>query len=132
VTRKLKTPGGKLVLQYTAKKAKGPQTPVGDQGRIHGVRVARVRPAAGWLDSPTRQRSALCWRPKTYTRAAPLRRARSLASSRLPRACAGAPGLTAVPSAAALRRCRACAPRSTAASACRTTRRLCTARTAAC
>ena len=41
VTRKLKTPGGKLVLQYTAKKAKGPQTPVGDQGRIHGVRCPR-------------------------------------------------------------------------------------------
>ncbi len=40
-TRKLKTPGGKLVLQYTAKKAKGPQTPVGDQGRIHGVRAQR-------------------------------------------------------------------------------------------
>lgn len=36
--RKLKTPGGKLVVQYTAKKARGPQTPVGDQGRIHGVR----------------------------------------------------------------------------------------------
>jgi large subunit ribosomal protein L34e len=43
VTRKLKTPGGKLVLQYTAKKAKGPQTPVGDQGRIHGVRVLAAR-----------------------------------------------------------------------------------------
>lgn len=38
-TRKLKTPGGKLVVQYTAKKAKGPQTPAGDQGRIHGVRA---------------------------------------------------------------------------------------------
>jgi len=37
--RKLKTPGGKLVVQYTAKKARGPQTPVGDQGRIHGVRA---------------------------------------------------------------------------------------------
>lgn len=45
MTRKLKTPGGKLVLQYTAKKAKGPQTPVGDQGRIHGVRDARFRRA---------------------------------------------------------------------------------------
>ena len=46
VTRKLKTPGGKLVLQYTAKKAKGPQTPVGDQGRIHGVRCAATPPCA--------------------------------------------------------------------------------------
>jgi large subunit ribosomal protein L34e len=42
-TRKLRTPGGKLVVQYTAKKAKGPQTPAGDQGRIHGV--PRLRPA---------------------------------------------------------------------------------------
>ena len=42
VTRKLNTPGGKLVMQYTAKKAKGPQTPVGDQGRIHGVRPRAV------------------------------------------------------------------------------------------
>jgi large subunit ribosomal protein L34e len=52
VTRKLNTPGGKLVLQYTAKKAKGPQTPAGDQGRIHGVRARtnraqRRRQAAG-------------------------------------------------------------------------------------
>ncbi len=44
MTRKLKTPGGKLVLQYTAKKAKGPQTPVGDQGRIHGVRDGGTAP----------------------------------------------------------------------------------------
>jgi ribosomal protein L34E len=42
-TRKLRTPGGKLVVQYTAKKAKGPQTPAGDQGRIHGVRAPRRR-----------------------------------------------------------------------------------------
>ena len=43
-TRKLRTPGGKLVLQYTPKKAKGPQTPAGDQGRIHGVRARYAAP----------------------------------------------------------------------------------------
>lgn len=47
-TRKLRTPGGKLVVQYTAKKAKGPQTPAGDQGRIHGVRA----PLAAWVAEP--------------------------------------------------------------------------------
>ena len=40
MTRKTKTPGGRIVLQYTGKRGKGPQTPVGDLGRIHGVRSA--------------------------------------------------------------------------------------------
>mmetsp|Transcript_8866 Transcript_8866/g.22314 ORF Transcript_8866/g.22314 Transcript_8866/m.22314 type:complete len:119 (-) Transcript_8866:149-505(-) len=37
VVRKLHTPGGKLTIQYVKKKTKGPQTPSGDHGRIHGV-----------------------------------------------------------------------------------------------
>ena len=35
--RKLRTPGGKLSIQYVKKKTKGPQTPSGDHGRIHGI-----------------------------------------------------------------------------------------------
>ena len=35
--RKLNTPGGKATLHYTKKRAKGPQTPAGDHGVIHGV-----------------------------------------------------------------------------------------------
>ena len=42
--RKLRTPGGKLTLHLVKKRAKGPQTPAGDQGRIHGV--PHLRPAA--------------------------------------------------------------------------------------
>lgn len=38
VVRRVKTPGGRLVVQYVAKRARGPQTPSGDQGRINGVR----------------------------------------------------------------------------------------------
>ena len=34
--RKLHTPGGKLTVQYVGKKTKGPQTPSGDLGKIHG------------------------------------------------------------------------------------------------
>jgi hypothetical protein len=37
VQRKLRTPGGKLGVQTVKKKTKGPQTPSGDNGRIHGV-----------------------------------------------------------------------------------------------
>merc|ERR1712060_29009 len=40
--RKVKTPGGKVVLQISKKRAKGPQTPVGDNGRINGI--AHLRP----------------------------------------------------------------------------------------
>ena len=36
--RKLRLPGGQLGIQYVKKKTKGPQTPSGDHGRIHGVR----------------------------------------------------------------------------------------------
>ena len=35
--RKLRKPGGALTIQYVKKKTKGPQTPSGDHGRIHGV-----------------------------------------------------------------------------------------------
>ncbi len=41
--RKLRTPGGKLVLHSVKKRARGPQTPVGDRGRIQGV--PHLRPA---------------------------------------------------------------------------------------
>ena len=37
VIRKLKKPGGGLTVHYVKKKTKGPQTPSGDHGRIHGV-----------------------------------------------------------------------------------------------
>ncbi|ACO66072.1 predicted protein [Micromonas commoda] len=44
VIRKLKKPGGGLTVHYVKKKTKGPQTPSGDHGRIHGVpRVAQVK-----------------------------------------------------------------------------------------
>ena len=41
--RKLRKPGGALTIQYVKKKTKGPQTPSGDHGRIHGVpRLAKT------------------------------------------------------------------------------------------
>ncbi|EEH55565.1 uncharacterized protein MICPUCDRAFT_9155, partial [Micromonas pusilla CCMP1545] len=42
--RKLRLPGGQLGIQYVKKKTKGPQTPSGDHGRIHGIpRVAKQK-----------------------------------------------------------------------------------------
>jgi len=41
--RKLRTPGGKLVLHTVKKRGKGPQTPASDLGRINGV--PHLRPA---------------------------------------------------------------------------------------
>lgn len=43
VIRKLKKPGGGLTVHYVKKKTKGPQTPSGDNGRIHGVSSAPSR-----------------------------------------------------------------------------------------
>merc|ERR1712100_732959 len=39
--RKLRLPGGKLGIQYVKKNTKGPQTPSGDHGKIHGVPHSR-------------------------------------------------------------------------------------------
>ncbi|CCO17490.1 predicted protein [Bathycoccus prasinos] len=41
--RKLRLPGGKLGIQYVKKKTKGPQTPSGDHGKIHGVPHLRTQ-----------------------------------------------------------------------------------------
>ena len=53
MVRKLHTPGGKLTIQYVKKKTKGPQTPSGDHGRIHGVSGGPAQFTPGtFLDQP--------------------------------------------------------------------------------